>query len=93
MTLPNFTWTRKTNSTHGQITAVVDISTGPKPMSALGYKARTLNDKRRDFRLVIGDPNHPGKAIVNPVIWLTTPIQTQVNKKINEFIISIKDKR
>jgi len=47
MTLPNFTWTRKTNSTHGQITAVVDISTGPKPMGALGYKARTLNDKRQ----------------------------------------------
>ena len=24
---------------------------------------------RRDFRLVIGDPEHPGKAIPNPVLW------------------------
>ena len=24
---------------------------------------------RRDFRLVIGDPNNPGKAIPNPVLW------------------------
>ncbi|CAF1107718.1 unnamed protein product [Didymodactylos carnosus] len=54
------------------------LSNGPKPISAIGYKARTLNAKRRDFRLVIGDPNHPGKAIVNPVFWLTQAIGQQV---------------
>jgi hypothetical protein len=33
---------------------------------------------RRDFRLVIGDPNHPGKAIPNPVIWLTNDVVIEV---------------
>ena len=33
---------------------------------------------RRDFRLVIGDPNHPGKAIANPVVWLKTNVITEV---------------
>lgn len=36
------------NSTHGYIRAVVDFSYGPKPVSAYGYHARTLNDKRYD---------------------------------------------
>ncbi|CAF1001048.1 unnamed protein product [Adineta steineri] len=68
--LPSFKWTKTSNNTHGYIQATVDFSVGPKPISVLSYHARTLNDKRRDFRLVIGDPNHPGKAIANPVVWL-----------------------
>ena len=44
--LPSFTWTKTSNNTHGYIRAVVDFSVGPKPMSVLGYHARTLNDKR-----------------------------------------------
>ena len=33
---------------------------------------------RRDFRLVIGDPNHPGKAIANPVIWFKNNVVLEV---------------
>ena len=38
---------------------------------------------RRDFRLVIGDPNDPSKAIPHPVIWLsdTKIINTVVTKE------------
>jgi len=77
-TLPSFHWIKSTNNTHGTIVATVDYSNGPKPISAIGYKARTLNAKRRDFRLVIADPNHPGKAIINPVFWLNQAIGQQV---------------
>ena len=45
-TLPNFKWTKTFNNTHGYIRATVDFSVGPKPMSAFGYRARTLNNKR-----------------------------------------------
>ena len=45
-TLPSFTWTKTSNNTHGYIRATVDFSAGPKPISALGYHAQTLNDKR-----------------------------------------------
>jgi len=68
-TLPSFTWTKTANLTHGYIRATVDFSVGPKPINVFYYHARTLNNKRRDFRLVIGDPAHPGKAIPNPVFW------------------------
>jgi len=34
---------------------------------------------RRDFRLVIADPNHPGKAIANPVIWVKGDVTIEVN--------------
>lgn len=37
---------------------------------------------RRDFRLVIGDPNHPGKAIANPVVWLKTNVVMEVTLSI-----------
>lgn len=45
-TLPSLKWTKTSNSTHGYIRATVDFSVGPKPMSAFGYRARTLNSKR-----------------------------------------------
>jgi PhoPQ-activated pathogenicity-related protein len=73
-TLPSFKWTKTSNNTHGYIRATVDFSVGPKPSDAFGYRARTLNNRKRDFRLMIVDPADPGKKIVNPVIWLTTPI-------------------
>jgi len=86
---PSFRWTRSTNNTHGQLTAFVDYSMGPKPVSAFGYKARTLNDKRRDFRLVIGDPNHPGKAMANPVLWFTTAIDTKTQGQTITYTLTV----
>ena len=44
--LPSFKWIKTSNNTHGYIRATVDFSVGPKPISAFGYHARTLNDKR-----------------------------------------------
>ena len=40
--------------------------------------------KRRDFRLLIGDPNDPKKPIANPVMFLTTPLVIEV-----KFILKI----
>ena len=31
-----------------------------------------LNTYRRDFRLVVGAPDDPSKAVPHPVVWLTT---------------------
>ncbi|CAF1210020.1 unnamed protein product [Adineta steineri] len=75
---PALRWNKTSNNTHGYIRAIVDFSVGPKPISAYGYRARTLNNQRRDFRLLIADPNHPGKAMANPVIWFNIAIVTEV---------------
>ena len=45
-TLPSLQWSKSSNNTHGSITAIVDLSVGPKPLNATGYRARTLNDRR-----------------------------------------------
>ncbi|CAF4989599.1 unnamed protein product [Rotaria sp. Silwood1] len=60
------------------------LSMGPKPISAIGYRARTLDDKRRDFRLFIANPSDPVKPMANPVLWFTTPlvIESQTNTTI-----------
>jgi len=81
--LPSLKWTKTSNNTHGYIRATVDFSVGPKPIGALGYHARTLNDRKRDFRLLIADPNQPGKRIVNPVIWLNTDVVTESQTATN----------
>ncbi len=55
--MPSLQWSKSSNNTHGYIRAIVDFSVGPKPISAIGYRARTLNDKRYvseiDFSLMI----------------------------------------
>jgi hypothetical protein len=76
--LPKLQWTKTSNNTHGYIRATVDFSVGPKPISAYGYHARTLNDKRRDFRLLIGNPANPKKAMANPVFWFNIDLVTEV---------------
>ncbi|CAF1349524.1 unnamed protein product [Rotaria sp. Silwood1] len=82
--LPSLTWIKSSNNTHGYIRAIVDFSMGPKPISAIGYRARTLDDKRRDFRLFIANPSDPVKPMANPVLWFTTPlvIESQTNTTI-----------
>ncbi|CAF3581131.1 unnamed protein product [Rotaria sp. Silwood1] len=83
--LPQLQWIKSSNNTHGYIRATVDFSVGPKPISALGYRARTLNNKRRrDFRLLIANPDDPTKSMVNPVFWFTTDlvIEAETNTTI-----------
>ncbi|UJR29763.1 hypothetical protein I4U23_017311 [Adineta vaga] len=79
--LPKLQWIKSSNNTHGYIRATVDFSSGPKPISAIGYRARTLDDKRRDFRLLIGNPSDPKKAMANPVFWFSTNLVTEEETK------------
>ncbi|UJR29760.1 hypothetical protein I4U23_017308 [Adineta vaga] len=72
---------KSSNNTHGYIRATVDFSIGPEPISAIVYRARTLDDKRRDFRLLIGNPNDPKKAMANPVFWFSTNLVTEEETK------------
>jgi PhoPQ-activated pathogenicity-related protein len=67
--LPRMTWTRPNNGTHGVTVLTVDTINGPIPVDVTVYFARTLDNKRRDFRLAIADPKNPDKFIPNPVIW------------------------
>ncbi|CAF1377561.1 unnamed protein product [Adineta steineri] len=76
--LPKLQWIKSSNNTHGYIRATVDFSVGPKPISAYGYRARTLNDKRRDFRLLIGNPADPKKPMGNPVFWFNTELVKKI---------------
>ncbi|CAF1483238.1 unnamed protein product [Adineta steineri] len=76
--LPKLQWIKSSNNTHGYIRATVDFSVGPKPISAYGYRARTLNDKRRDFRLLIGNPADPKKPMGNPVFWFNTELVKEI---------------
>jgi hypothetical protein len=38
-----------------------------------------IND-RRDFRLLIGNPDDPKKAMANPVFWFNIDVITEVNR-------------
>lgn len=67
--LPVVRWARPNNRTHGIIEATVDLIKGPRPKDVRVFYAKTLDNKRRDFRLVIGDPSDPSKAIPHPVVW------------------------
>jgi hypothetical protein len=75
--LPRISWNRPNNSTHGIINAIIDKVNGPVPSEVKAFYAKTLNSKRRDFRLVAADPN-TGKPIPHPVIWESskTVVQT-----------------
>jgi hypothetical protein len=43
---------------------------------------------RRDFRMLIADPNDPKKSMANPVIWFSTELVIEVNI----YLYSINDK-
>ena len=64
--MPKLTWTRPNNITHGITEAVVDIINGPAPSEVKIFYAKTLPDNRRDFRLVVGSPSDPTKAVPHP---------------------------
>ncbi|CAF0918037.1 unnamed protein product [Brachionus calyciflorus] len=83
--LPLVRWQRNNNATHGVLKAYVDLKTGRKPSDVKVYYARTLDKKRRDFRLVIGDPNDPSKAIPHPVVWLTDSKVLTVKEETNRI--------
>ncbi|XP_078610553.1 autocrine proliferation repressor protein A-like isoform X2 [Branchiostoma floridae x Branchiostoma japonicum] len=71
---PKMTWTRQTGTTSGMIT----LHTNIKPMNIQSFHARTLDGKRRDFRLVNQPPGET-KPQPHPVIWLPEDVQDMGN--------------
>jgi hypothetical protein len=47
---------------------------------------------RRDFRLVIADPNNPGKKIPHPVVWIsdTKIIKTVISKTTITYSVAFQ---
>ncbi|CAF0930838.1 unnamed protein product [Brachionus calyciflorus] len=88
--IPKLKWTMPNNLTHGILRATVDTSNGgPKPYSVECYYAKTLDGKRRDFRLIAADPNDPSKPIPHPVVWLSTQKEIIVTEKPNAITFEI----
>lgn len=88
--MPKVKWTMPNNLTHGIIRATVDISNdAPRPYSVKCYYANTLDGKRRDFRLLIGDPNDPSKPIPHPVVWFSTEKNILVTENSKSVLYEI----
>ncbi|ESO95659.1 hypothetical protein LOTGIDRAFT_231895 [Lottia gigantea] len=68
--MPKFTWKREFTHDGGKIT----VTTETKPKTIECYYARTLDSKRRDFRLAAADPNNPKGFVPQPIIWLKAPV-------------------
>ncbi|XP_078610561.1 autocrine proliferation repressor protein A-like [Branchiostoma floridae x Branchiostoma japonicum] len=71
---PEMTWTRETGTNSGKIT----LHTNVKPKIIRSFYARTLDGKRRDFRLVHLPPGELGLQ-PHPVIWLPEDVQDMGN--------------
>ncbi|KAI3379567.1 hypothetical protein SNEBB_009555 [Seison nebaliae] len=78
--LPEFNWQRNYNGTHG----IIIVTTNQTPLDIVVYKAHTLSNSRRDFRLLIADPNDPKKIIPNPVIWFKEHTVQKISE--NQYI-------
>jgi PhoPQ-activated pathogenicity-related protein len=71
---PSFKWSMESSTTGGSITLSVDT----KPTEVLMFHATTLQDTRRDFRLLIGIPD-PSKPTIQPVLWFGEKLSPQAN--------------
>lgn len=88
--IPKVKWTMPNNLTHGIIRATVDLSNNsPRPYSVNCYYANTLDGKRRDFRLLIADPNDPNKPIPHPVVWFSTNKNIKITDNSNSVLYEI----
>ncbi|KAK7112150.1 autocrine proliferation repressor protein A-like [Littorina saxatilis] len=65
--LPKVSWTRATTSTGGIIT----VTTDRLPLNIKTFFAKTLDGKRRDFRLLVGSKDDPTKPFPHPIVWHT----------------------
>ncbi|KAK3090862.1 hypothetical protein FSP39_015299 [Pinctada imbricata] len=64
---PKFSWKREFTSTGGRITLYSEST----PFKVQTYYARTLDSRRRDFRLLIANPDGSGSPFPHPVFWLS----------------------
>ncbi|XP_066292659.1 autocrine proliferation repressor protein A-like [Branchiostoma lanceolatum] len=71
---PKMTWKRETGAKSGMITLHTDM----KPITIRSFHARTLDGKRRDFRLVNQPPGQTSPQ-PHPVIWLPNDVQDMGN--------------
>jgi PhoPQ-activated pathogenicity-related protein len=71
---PAMKWTMESNADGGTITMSVDT----KPTEVLVYHATTLQNHRRDFRLLIGIPD-PSKPVPQPVFWFNEKLSPEAN--------------
>ncbi|XP_055877302.1 autocrine proliferation repressor protein A-like [Biomphalaria glabrata] len=69
-TFPTMSWTRSSTSINGKIM----LTTSVEPIKVTMYYAKTLDGIRRDFRLVVKDPNSQN-PMVHPVVWLNGEVQ------------------
>ncbi|XP_043924075.1 autocrine proliferation repressor protein A-like [Protopterus annectens] len=63
------------NRTETDKTAAIYFYTDTKPLTIQAYHAKTLDYKRRDFRLFVGKPKNPDQLLFHPVIWLPSKVQ------------------
>lgn len=72
---PNITWEKSFTRTGGVLTLYTDT----EPLVINAYYAVTLDDKRRDFRIVQQDPNGPpGQAIPHPIAYIKDIVKNPV---------------
>lgn len=87
--IPKLRWTLPNNATHGIIRATVDTTNSPKPSSFQAFYAKTLDNKRRDFRLASADPKDPSKPVPHPVVWFSTQKEVLVYEKKDSITYEI----
>ncbi|KAJ8037677.1 Autocrine proliferation repressor protein A [Holothuria leucospilota] len=63
--LPQLSWDRYENQTHGIIRFTTDLT----PLSILAYQATTLTAERRDFRLVRAKAINSTEPVLQPVLY------------------------
>ncbi|KAH3871996.1 hypothetical protein DPMN_035211 [Dreissena polymorpha] len=63
--LPKVDWILNTTAIGGKISVTTDV----QPLSVECYHATTLDDTRKDFRLLRGTPGDPTKPKLHPVLW------------------------
>ncbi|XP_025106923.1 autocrine proliferation repressor protein A-like isoform X2 [Pomacea canaliculata] len=70
---PKITWTKNFTTTGG----VLNMFTDTKPVEVNVYFAKTLDGRRRDFRLAVADPNNPDSFLPHPVVWHKTTAEVK----------------
>ncbi|XP_071129143.1 autocrine proliferation repressor protein A-like [Mytilus edulis] len=74
-TLPGMGWQKEFTPTGGKIY----LKTDRTPKTVQAYHAKTTDNKRRDFRLVIGQPGDPSKAFPHIVPWVAENVKDMGN--------------
>jgi len=75
---PKMTWTKTWTETGATLT----MQTDTKPVEVTVEYAKTIDgNSRRDFRLLVGDPENPDGVIPHPVVWKRAAVNVTVEGK------------